>query len=411
MRSLHTDLPDYAFYPTARQFGSHFGIEHLQRCIRQSNAEPVPRDLAIGVLGPRKDDIAQTTLYTEHLAAEAALVGALFDVDREVTEIAVDASATRTLAEDGMRAVLDRLRGAFHFADEVDLQFAVESRNVARSEIDTMVELGATRMRIALHECDGRGAAAPKLPMLEGAWRTIGHCAKHQRTGLNLDLFLGCAGQTHASFATTLELAIANQPFRITLPSCSYSAAQPLAETWRELAIERLVAAGYVYLGLGQLVAAEDPLAQARLAKKLRRTLLGYTARAECDVVGLGAGAISRIGDSLSQNFDLERWREAVTAGHLAVARGRLLDYDDIVRGTVIDELMCHGEIAIGALERRFALDFPTYFADALAQIAPLEDAGIVAHDAACISATSRGRGQLRMIAACFDRYHDTNSR
>ena len=412
MRStINGNAADYACYPSVRQFGSHFGVEHLQRCIRQSNAEPVPCDLAVHVQGATAQD-DECDHHVALLIKEAATMGALFDADRCVEQVAIDENVTRTANEACLRKLMTGLHEAFHFSKSAAVQFAVDSRHVGHAEIAAMVSLGATRIGVGIHECDGQGLAASAVQTVEGAWRTIGYCVKHPGVALDLDLFIGCTGQTHASFSTTLELAIANRPARIALPSCWCSAEQTLGESWRELAIERLVFEGYVYLGLGQLVASEDALAHARSANKLRRTLLGFTAGAHCDVIGLGPGAISRIGDSLSQNAtELSSWTRAVHASELAVTRGRLLDYDDIVRGAVIDELMCRGSVEIPTVERRFALDFPTYFADALARLAALEDHGIVARDPTRIAATSRGRGQLRMIAACFDRYHDTNTR
>jgi oxygen-independent coproporphyrinogen-3 oxidase len=66
---------------------------------------------------------------------------------------------------------------------------------------------------------------------------------------------------------------------------------------------------------------------------------------------------------------------------------------------------MCQGEIPVRALERRHAVDFPAYFAAALAQLAPLEADGLVRIGPDRIVATTQGRLLLRNIAMCFDRY------
>ena len=89
--------------------------------------------------------------------------------------------------------------------------------------------------------------------------------------------------------------------------------------------------------------------------------------------IGLGVSAISHIGDSYSQNpRDLPSWQIAVDAGRLPVFRGMRLDEDDLLRADLIQQLMCQGEIPIAALERRYAIDFDAYFADALDKLAPL---------------------------------------
>ena len=71
---------------------------------------------------------------------------------------------------------------------------------------------------------------------------------------------------------------------------------------------------------------------------------------------------------------------------------------------------MCQGRIDMPAIEARFAIDFPSYFASALAQLRPLAADGLVSLTARSITATARGRLLLRVIAMCFDRYLDAES-
>ena len=68
---------------------------------------------------------------------------------------------------------------------------------------------------------------------------------------------------------------------------------------------------------------------------------------------------------------------------------------------------MCQGLIDIGAIEARFAVDFPEYFAEGLARLHPLIADGLATLTAQSITATARGRLLLRVIAMCFDRYLD----
>jgi oxygen-independent coproporphyrinogen-3 oxidase len=89
------------------------------------------------------------------------------------------------------------------------------------------------------------------------------------------------------------------------------------------------------------------------------------------------------------------------------VVRGVRLSEDDQLRGDLIQQLMCQGEIPVSALERRYAIAFGDYFRDALVRLRPLIDDGLVRVDEDRIVATSQGRLLLRNIAMCFDRYLD----
>jgi oxygen-independent coproporphyrinogen III oxidase len=121
--------------------------------------------------------------------------------------------------------------------------------------------------------------------------------------------------------------------------------------------------------------------------------------------------AISHIGDSFSQNpRDLPSWQVAIDEGHLPVFRGMRLDEDDLLRADLIQQLMCQGEIPVAALERRYAIDFDAYFADALDRLEPMVADGLVRRRPGQIVATTRGRLLLRNIAMCFDRYLDQPS-
>ncbi len=175
------------------------------------------------------------------------------------------------------------------------------------------------------------------------------------------------------------------------------------------LAIEKLTAAGYLHIGMDHFALPEDDLGRALTNRTLQRNFMGYTTHAECDLIGLGVSSISHVGDSYSQNFrDLTSWEVAVDKGELPTWRGIELSEDDVMRADVIQQIMCRGEVDLRRIEEKYDLVFEEYFADALAQLVPLQHDGLVDVDPERIAATSRGRLLLRMIAMCFDHYLQT---
>jgi oxygen-independent coproporphyrinogen-3 oxidase len=150
----------------------------------------------------------------------------------------------------------------------------------------------------------------------------------------------------------------------------------------------------------------EDELVRAQDAGGLQRNFMGYTTHAGCDLVGLGASAISSIGDSYSQNFrEMRAWECAVDAGTQPLWRGVALTLDDRVRAAVIGQLMCHGRVNIRSIETVYGVDFKTYFADALLQLASQARDGLIEYDDNRLLATAAGRLLLRNLAMCFDQY------
>ena len=172
------------------------------------------------------------------------------------------------------------------------------------------------------------------------------------------------------------------------------------------LAIEELTASGYCYIGMDHFALPDDELVHAQEAGELQRNFMGYTTHANCDLIGVGVSAISHIGDSFSQNLrDLKSWEAAVAEGRPPVWRGLALSADDCVRGAVISQLMCQGAIDIPAIERRYHIDFGSYFGDALARLQPHVAEGLVRVESGRIATTPAGQLLLRSIAMCFDAY------
>jgi oxygen-independent coproporphyrinogen-3 oxidase len=80
---------------------------------------------------------------------------------------------------------------------------------------------------------------------------------------------------------------------------------------------------------------------------------------------------------------------------------------DDMIRKHVIMRLMCDLTLDIADVERRFAIDFSSYFAAALKSLQPLVEDGLVGIADGAISVAPDGRFFLRNLAMCFDAYMD----
>ena len=238
---------------------------------------------------------------------------------------------------------------------------------------------------------------------------------------MNVDLIYGLPRQTPQGFAQTLETLVAARPSRLAVYSYAHlprmfkaqqhieAAALPDLETklaLLRLAIERLGAAGYRYIGMDHFALPEDDLARSQATGGLHRNFMGYTTHAECTLIAAGVSAISHLGASYSQNFrDLRTWAAALDAGRLPIWRGLTLDADDLLRAEIIQDLMCTGGFDIARLERRHGIAFREYFAESLSRLEPLVVDGLVTVAPERIRVSPRGRLLVRAVAMCFDRY------
>ncbi len=172
------------------------------------------------------------------------------------------------------------------------------------------------------------------------------------------------------------------------------------------LAIERMTAAGYLYIGMDHFARPEDELAVAQRQGRLHRNFQGYSTYANSDVVALGVSAIGMVGPTYSQNFRaLEDYCDAIANRALPVMRGIELTPDDLARRAVIQGLMCHFEVSKDAIESAHLIEFDRYFATELAELEAFAAKGWLTLEERWVAVTAKGRFLIRNIAMVFDKY------
>lgn len=428
--------PRYTSYPTAPQFTASFGAAQLREHIQRSNA--LGQALSIYAHMPFcaspcfycgcnrviTRDATRAEHYLERLLAEIQSVAALFDQRREVLQVHLGGGTPNFFTPAQISRLLEALAGRFQLSTRPERDFSIEldPRFVRPADIAELGALGFNRASLGVQDFDPQvQRAVNRIQSVEETLAVIAACRASGFRSVNVDLIYGLPLQRPEGFSRTLRTVVDARPDRLAvygyahLPELFKPQRQldatflPHPETritLLRLAIEQLTAAGYEYIGMDHFALPQDDLARSRAAGGLQRNFMGYTTHADCDLLGLGASAISHIGASFSQNHrDLPGWEAAIDAGRLPVWRGLALDADDVLRADVIQRLMCQGRLDIASIEARHGISFEEYFAEALAQLRALEADGLVEIDRQRIEATERGRLLLRLIAMCFDRY------
>jgi oxygen-independent coproporphyrinogen-3 oxidase len=430
--------PRYTSYPTAPQFHQGFGEAALREAIRASNEEPIPRPLSLYVHVPFcmspcfycgcnrviTRDVARADRYLERLYREIELVAPLFDRDRPVRQLHFGGGTPNFLDLPRMRELMESLAHHFGFSRDGDREFGIEidPRFADGDYVRGLAELGFNRLSVGIQDFDP--AVQQAVNRIQSVAQTREVIEAGRAAGFasaSVDLIYGLPKQSPEGFDRTLTEVIGLAPDRVAvygyahLPDLFKAQQQidardlPGSATRLVLfgrALERLAAAGYVYIGMDHFARADDELARAQREGTLQRNFQGYSTHGDCDIVGLGVSAIGRVGDTYSQNArDLTGYYAAVDAGRLPVARGLQLDEDDLIRRALIGELMCHGQVDKRLFGARHRLLFDEYFASSLARLRVLADDGLVTLDGRMIRVTPRGRLLLRSIAMCFDAY------
>ena len=433
--------PRYTSYPTAPQFDAAFGERELRVYAARSNALPGRRPLSFYVHVPFctspcfycgcnrviTRDRSRGERYADDLLSEIDLVAPLFDPGREIVQLHFGGGTPNFLARPTLERLMAGVSRAFRLSDAANRDFSIELDPRALPEppaqfAAALARLGFNRASLGVQDFDPEvQRAVNRIQSVEETLSLIDACRDQGFRSINIDLIYGLPGQTPERFQRTLRTVTSARPDRVAvygyahLPTLFKAQrridlqALPDAAARLELlrlAIDELSAYGYEYVGMDHFALPDDELVQAQEHGGLHRNFMGYTTHADCDLIGVGASAISHVADSYSQNLrDLKTWKAALQERRLPLWRGLALSFDDRVRAAVIGQLMCQGVIDSTAVQQHFGIDFPAYFRDELRELQALAADGLVriAHER--ITATPAGRLLLRNIAMCFDRY------
>ena len=442
IRRYDTSGPRYTSYPTAVQFTPDFDEAAYRRVALATNTGQAP-PLSLYFHLPFCDTVCfycacnkvitknrqRAIPYLEHLVVEMKRQAELFSDTRPVDQLHWGGGTPTFISPEQMQQLMDSTRACFRLRDDDSGEYSIEidPREADRDKILLLRELGFNRLSMGVQDFDGRVQQAVNRVQSEAQTQSVLDAAREAGfKSISLDLIYGLPLQSVESFAVTLDKVVAMAPDRLSV--FNYAHLPELFKTQRQIhaeqlpapetklaileySINRLIDAGYVYIGMDHFARPDDELAVAQREGSLYRNFQGYSTHADCDLIGLGATSIGKVGRSYSQNLKaLDDYYQRLDDGGLAVFRGIELSDDDVLRRAVITRLICHFELDISRLESEFGIEFAAYFAPELERLQRFEEDGLVERDARRIEVLPRGRLLIRNICMVFDRYLPVNT-
>ena len=434
--------PRYTSYPTAPQFDSGFGEADYRRHARASNAGGAPLSLYVHIpfcatvcfycgcnkIVTKRHERAAP--YLQGLATEIARQGELFERTRTVEQLHFGGGTPTFIDHGEMAGLMEALRRNFRLCDDDrgDYSIEIDPRTVDARRIAQLRALGFNRLSLGVQDFDPTVQRAVNRLQSEAQTVAILDAARTEGfRSINIDLIYGLPHQTMESFAGTLDKIVTLRPERLSVfnyahlpgrfPPQRRILAADLPTPAQKLDIlqatlRRLMAAGYVYIGMDHFALPGDALAQAQARGVLHRNFQGYTTHGDCDLVGLGLSAIGNVGHCYAQNMaDMDDYLDRVNGGRLPIAHGLALSTDDRLRRDVIMQLICNFRLDRRAIERRHAIVFEDYFAAELRALAALAHDGLVLLGKDEITVTPLGKFLVRNVCMVFDSYLKTSPR
>ncbi len=428
--------PRYTSYPTAVQFHTGFAEAEYRRYAEQSNQSGNPLSLYFHIpfcdtvcfyCGCNKvvtKDRTRAAPYLDRLHRELELQGALFDRSRTVDQLHWGGGTPTFISHSEMTALMDKTRECFNLRDDDSGEYSIEidPREVKVDTVALLRKLGFNRMSLGVQDFDPRvQKAVNRIQSEQETMAALGAARSEGFKSISIDLIYGLPFQSVVSFSNTLDKILEISPDRLSVfnyahlpelfkPQRRINAEELPAPQEKlnilQMTIEKLTAAGYVYIGMDHFAKPDDELAVAQRSGTLYRNFQGYSTHADCDLVGLGSTSIGQVGRCYAQNAkELEEYYAAIDGGHLTVFRGVELNDDDVLRRAVITDLICHFHLDTNKVAQQFNIDFDSYFATEMKELAAMQADGLLTVDAGHIQVQPAGKLLIRNICMTFDRY------
>ncbi|MGB3425803.1 MAG: oxygen-independent coproporphyrinogen III oxidase [Castellaniella sp.] len=436
IRRFDQSGPRYTSYPTADRFQQEYPADaYVARLQERAAAEQAP-PLSVYVHLPFCEslcyfcacnkiitqDHSRSAEYLDILYQEIDQVGPHLGRHNRAIQLHLGGGTPTFLSADELTALMDRIRRHVEFTPDAELGVEIDPRTVTPASLAMLAGLGFNRTSFGVQDFDPLVQAAVNRIQPYDMVRTALQASRDNGfQSINADLIYGLPRQTLDSFSRTLDQLIELSPDRIALYNYAHLPDRfkaqrlihaedlPSADTRLGIflmSVRRLLAAGYVYIGLDHFAKPDDELNQARLNQSLHRNFQGYTTRAECDLVGFGVSAIGKVGDAYIQNHhSLNAYRDCLQRGVLPTAKGFDLSPEDALRREVIMTVMCSMPLDFDAFRERHGRSFESCFPDELVRLRPYADAGLLELDARGLRVLPKGRVFVRALAMVFDQY------
>ncbi len=426
--------PRYTSYPTALEFSEAFDEEaYINELKNQDKTRPLSLYFHLpfcrsacyfcgcNVVYTSKEDKKER--YISYLEKELNLLEQCLDTDREVIQMHFGGGTPTFFDDRQLERIINLIKSKFkNFSNDAEISCEIDPRYLTQAQLDVLIKGGFNRISFGVQDFDPKvQEAIHRIQPYEITQNTVKMARNADITSVNMDLIYGLPYQTLDTFKETLKKAITLDPDRFAI--FNYAHVPWMKKTMRKIdettlptpatkleilkyTIDYLTSNGYKMIGMDHFAKPEDELFKAIEKGELHRNFQGYTTKGGADLIGIG---LTSIGEGIShyvQNHkDMKSYEKAIDEGRLPVHRGIKLNHDDIIRKSVIMELMANFRLDINRIEEEFSIDFKEYFKDALNELKEFEKEDLLSIDDNFIKVSPTGTMLVRNIAMPFDAY------
>lgn len=429
-------VPRYTSYPTAPQFAGGVTPEVFESWI-----EAIPEGAAISLYlhvpfcrrlcwfcacrTQGTSTLDPVHAYVETLKAEIALLARRLPRGVTLSRLHWGGGTPTLLPADQIRDLADTILAVMPMAEEGEFSVEIDPNEVDDARLDALAAAGMNRASIGVQDFDPQIQATIGREQSYELTREVADKIRDRGVrSLNADILYGLPHQTPQKIADSVQKLLSLSPDRVALYGYAHvpwmsrrqqmipSDAMPTPEErLRLFGVARQLFAwdGYREIGIDHFARAEDGLAMAQRLGRLRRNFQGYTDDTSEVLVGLGASSISRFPQGYAQNASATAAHtKAIREGRFSTHRGHVFAGEDLLRGRIIEALMCDFAVDRAELLRDFGVTAARV--DALFHDAAAGFEDLVRVTDGVLTISGKGRPLTRMIARAFDAYDQSKA-
>lgn len=428
--------PRYTSYPTAPQFHTEFALEHWESAVERSNSKKPPISLYFHI--PFCDTVCyycgcnkvitankgRAIPYLNALKREIAMQAEYIDTSRPVDQLHWGGGTPTYINDAQMTDLMDCIEQHFplHKDDSGEYSIEIHPQTVNPERMAHLRKLGFNRVSLGIQDFNPDvQKAVNRFNSEEEVAAIVKACKDFDFKSLSMDLIYGLPKQTIKSFAETLDKVIEMRPSRLSLFNYAHMPhifkvqkqidTTQLPEPQDKLqilqnSINQLVDAGYVYIGMDHFALPDDELAIAQKEGVLNRNFQGYATHGGCDLFAFGVSSINSVDNTFSQNHkDVNLYIESLENNKLPITKGIELNQDDLIRRSVINQLICHFDLDFSVVEKQWGIVFGEHFEKEVIELKDLAQDGLIKMTNNAVQVSNTGRLLIRRVCMIFDAY------
>jgi oxygen-independent coproporphyrinogen-3 oxidase len=351
--------------------------------------------------------------YIQAILKEWEVYKSIFGRKANIRELHLGGGTPTFFSPRNLRWLISYLLEELDIHPDFDFSFEGHPNNTTREHLETLFDLGFTRVSFGVQDLDERvQKTINRIQPFENLESATNLAREIGYKSVSFDLIYGLPFQNPFTVSDTIDKVLLLKPDRLAFYSYAHvpwikpgqrgyeDADLPSGSLKRhlyEIGRHKLRKAEYEDVGMDHFALRHDSLFQAHRSGRLHRNFMGYTTSNTDLLIGLGTSAISDGKYAYAQNpKKVEDYINSVKGEGLAVMKGHVLSDEDMLIRQCILQISCKGELNQELLQQVATREI-------LDSLVEMEKEGILYLYDGGLKVRSAGEMFIRNICAVFD--------